>query len=753
MAPIYTAYLKRNPNRKALNVEFRHPLRNDPNNKPGRKTHRSLGTENEEEALQLISGLNELLRNESLWSVGAKPAAIKLYGEKVAEIFYGEIEPHSSATVLKDKYIRLPSREEGYARVLLLGIPGAGKTTLVRQFLGIHPKLERFPATSVNRTTTFPTEVILEEGDYEGVVTFLSEHETRFEIEEAVSASLIEAIEGDVLEAARAFLEKSDMRFRLKYLLGEFSAGEVEIDPYDDAIDDPLEMETVNPPSPVELTRNQGLLHGYIERICQLASHAKTEFERGNGTIAHLSGVDRQQAVDQIQQDAIDSEQYVELVSDILIELKTKFDLAKALGGDLDKTTTGWPKAWRLKSEPNERSHFLKALRPFSDNHFKSWGKLLTPLVSSIRIRGPFKPRWADKMPRIIFMDTEGLGHKADETADLPEHVLPLIDAADVVLLVESAKSGMTNIATGKALEAVVNTGHTRKIAVVFTGMDLVKGDNLKGRAKLDHVFGGLRNVIDNQLAKNVSADAARNLLEHLRESTFYVGNIDQADALAAKPELNRLVHFLSTFETPVFEPVVFPRYRDDKLGFAIQEAAQEFRQQWKGYLGLTPSIFPKHYNSIKALSRRYAEGWNDGFSLRPSSNLAAVLLGAISRYLETPIGWSGNPTTDQKRETIDRIKTKVTRALGPVVVRRVREDPRPQWQEAYSLRGTGSTKPRASRIESIFEKHVPVPSAAADDREVWEFLDEVKNVVDKAIFELKNEIIAAQKPLLTANK
>ena len=64
----------------------------------------------------------------------------------------------------------------------------------------------------------------------------------------------------------------------------------------------------------------------------------------------------------------------------------------------------------------------------------------------------------------------------------------------------------MTNSASGKALEAVVNTGHTRKLAVVFTNMDLVKGDNSKGQAKFDHVFGGVRNIVNNQLAKNVSA-------------------------------------------------------------------------------------------------------------------------------------------------------------------------------------------------------------------------------------------------------
>lgn len=746
MAQNYVAAGKRNPGRKAWLVEFRHPLRNDSNNKPGRKTRKGLGTDDDKEALRLVEQLNDLLRNESLWSLGAKPEASKQYDARVTEIFYGEIEPRgSSALQLRDKLLPLPSRDDGYARVLLMGVPGAGKTTLVRQLIGTHPKSERFPSTSVNRTTTFPTEVALRDGPYEGVVTFMSEHETRFEIEESLSAAFIEAIGGSAKQVARAFLEKSDMRFRLKYLLGDYDAGQDEVDPYDDdeQSDGLSDIDNTEAPTPAERAKLQQTRDGYIHRINGMATEAKAAFEAKHGQIADMSPEDRNAALDLIEEPAVTSDGFIELVSDVLDELRTKFDLVT--DGRFEKTTTGWPKAWHIKKTADERARFLATIRFFSDNHYRSWGKLLTPLVNSMRVVGPFKPNWANQTARLVIIDTEGLGHKADATADLPEQVLPLLREADVVLLVESAKNGMTNFASGKALEAVVNTGHTRKLAVIFTNMDLVKGDNLKGQAKFDHVFGGLRNIVDNQLAKNVSADAARRLLEHLETSTFYVGRINELDPAPAKPELNKLLRYLAAAQPPVFEPVALPEYRDDKLGFAIQDAAREFRQQWKGMLGLA-TVRPKPWQTIKALSRRYAEGWDDGFVLRPTSNLVAALSAAISRFLETPIGWSGNPTLEQKRETIDRIKSKITRDLPQLSARRLREQPQPQWHEAYSLRGHGTTKPRANRIEGIFEKFVPVPDAVSVDREVWEFLDEVKGVVMKAIDEIKEEILAAEK-------
>lgn len=748
MAAHYKASAKQNPGRKSWLVEFRHPLRSDANNKPGKKIRKGLGTENEQEALQLVEQLNQLLADQSLWSIGAQAEALKYYNEKIIEIFYGEITPRTGQSLnLRDKLLPLPSHDEGYARVALMGVPGAGKTTLVRQLIGTHPETERFPSTSVNRTTTFPTEVALhDDGNYEGVVTFMSEHETRFEIEESLSSAVVEAVDGDTKKVARALLEKSDMRFRLKYLLGDFvEDNESDVDPYDDdeSEDEARELDSASCVTAEEKSNNQKTLATYIARVIGLAQRLRSDLEADQGQIEKMAPDDRSAALDLIEEQAVASDEFIELVSDILDELRTKF--SHVSDGQFEKTTTGWPNAWRIKCEAGERDKFLKAVRFFSGISYQSWGKLLTPLVNGLRVIGPFKPTWSEESARLVLVDTEGLGHKANATADLPEQVLTLLHEADVVLLVDSAKNGMTNFAAGKALEGVLNAGHTRKLAVVFTHMDAVKGDNLKGQAKLDHVFGGLRNVVENQLAKNVSAEAARYLLDHLGKSTFYVGKMDEADPKPAKPELLKLLAYLAAAQPPVFEPVAFPEYSSYNLAYAIQEAARDFRQRWQGTLGLAmqSEIKPKPWQTIKALSRRYAEGWDDGFVLQPTSNLVASLSAAVSRFLETPIGWTGNPTAEQKRETIDRIKTAVTKQLPNLSTRRLRELPQPVWHEAYSLRGTGSTFERRMKIESIYARWVPVPDARGD-KQVDEFLNEVKDVVMGSVKAVEQEVLDA---------
>ena len=271
--------------------------------------------------------------------------------------------------------------------------------------------------------------------------------------------------------------------------------------------------------------------------------------------------------------------------------------------------------------------------------------------------------------------------------------------------------------------------------------MDEAKGENLKGTSRLDHIFGGVRNIAENQVAKNVSPEAARYLLQHLECNTFYVGNIDKADPKRATPELKKLLTHLAACGPEIFEPVTFPVYTSDNLVLAIQEASTNFRQQWNGLLGIShhSEFTPSPWQSLKALSRRYAEGWDDGFYLRPTSNLINVLSAAISRFLETPIKWTGNPTEAQKRETIDNIKAAISKKIQVFSRKRLRDTPQLAWNDAYTLRGMGSTFERRQRINKIYAQYVPVPDSRGD-RIAFEYLNEIKATVMLAIEDIEKE-------------
>ena len=103
----------------------------------------------------------------------------------------------------------------------LVGTTGAGKTTVVRQLLGTDPISERFPSTSASRTTTCNLEFIVGGDSFQAAVSFISREQTRSYIAECVAAAVSAHLENRrSLDVTRCFMESSDQRFRLSYILG-----------------------------------------------------------------------------------------------------------------------------------------------------------------------------------------------------------------------------------------------------------------------------------------------------------------------------------------------------------------------------------------------------------------------------------------------------------------------------------------------------------------------------------------------------
>ena len=737
----FTAAIRQNPGRSFLIVDFRHPLRSDPSNhgKPGRKVRKGLGTAERSVAEALVGDLNRLLADPTLHSKAARAKAAGLFDPRVVEIFYDSIEPmRQGHRALREEHLPFPLREDGYPRILLLGVPGAGKTTLVRQLIGSHPDLDRFPSTSVNRTTTCETEVIVGRKDFAAAITFMSEDEADFEIRQTISGALLRAIDtASDAEVAKVLLEPSDMRFRLKYMLGGWPSEDVDIDPYETEVDT-----AVHEPSPLMVSSAEAgslaaKLRTYVTTIRDIAVRCRQLEENLRERVDPGSSDDGNNALDQIQELAEQSDDYSTLVSDILDDLRMKFK--RVPFGRLHKTSTGWPRLWLMTKSATERKEFLTTVRFFSGIDRRHWGKLLTPLVNGIRVAGPFTPMWGtgEESPRLILIDTEGLGHKADTTADLPVHIVSRFPESDAIVLVHRGDEHFS-FEGGKALETIGGAGQTAKTMMVFSRMDAVKGDNIKGwQAKRDYTFSGVRNSIDNQIAKSLTSEVARFMLSHLEQNTFYLGLLQDANPKAARGELSALLQRLTSIvPTPILTRA-FPEYSFDLLVLAFQHGVENFRITWRAKLGLAQrsDIRPLPWQSIKAVSRRYAEGFDDGYPIRPASNLLNAMTLAIGRFLEKPMRWTGSPGSEDKRSILDRIRATVSRELADYCPRRLRESPQSQWQEAYAFRGSGSTFERRTKIEALYERWIPFPSNEADDiQHIQEFIDEIKELVKSAI-------------------
>jgi len=754
--PSYTATAKKNPGRKGYVITFRHPLKTE-NGRPGKKVFKGLGTNDEVMAKKLEAQMNALLGREDLHSVGSRAAASATgeFDPAIVEIFYGDLDPSATShRTLRDRLLPLPPITLGKpVRTLILGNSGVGKTTLLRRLIGCDGEHDRFPATSTNRTTTCEIEIITGRDNYAGAVTFLTRHQTQQEVIESVSNAVLKAIEGEPDEVVmKDLLDDTDQRFRLKYTLGGWYSPKP---PTGAGPSFGVPLKGLPELTPAE---SSPFLKAALISIREIATAARTETEAILGTsLETLKDENRSYALDEMQQTAEASEAFEELVNGIMEEIAARFETLPR--GDLRKSSTGWPEAWSFTTTGEQRDDFLKAVRWFCSNMKEEWGCLLTPLVTGIRVSGPFRPSWVPSGQNYehVFVDTQGLDHERPAT-ELSSETTSMFAKVQNILFVESGKDSLKSQSARKVMEAIAGSGYTANLTVALTHMDLVVGDDIptaedrKGKA-----FSGLRSLVENEVSRNVSRDAARQLAGHLERSTFYFGYLDPKkypeswdtedkvgfDALLGRDLWSITEHLVERATPQQLRPSV-PQYSFDSLGLAVRELSVAFQEVWEARLGYkrVEGISPAAWQSIKAMSRRHAEGWFDGYWLRPIDTLVSLTRSVLTRFLETPLKWLPEQkkiTEDQKVAIIDRLKQLVNEELADMSKRRLWEQPQTRWQSAYRPSGPGSTFLRRQRVHELFLHQVPIPQSISD-REAHAWVEEVKQVLNQALKSLEAE-------------
>ncbi len=315
---------------------------------------------------------------------------------------------------------------------------------------------------------------------------------------------------------------------------------------------------------------------------------------------------------------------------------------------------------------------------------------------------------------------------------DVPDYIVSRFPESDVILLVHKGDVPFS-FEGGKALEAIGGAGQTAKTVMIFTRMDEVKGPNIKGwQAKRDYSFSGVRNVVEHQIAKSLTPDVARFMQSHLEDNAFYLGSLQKGDPMAAKVELSLLLEHLTSIVPPPAPAPAFPAYGTyDLLILAFQKGVEDFRVPWRAYLNLQrhSGHRPLPWQSVKAVSRRYSEGFDDGYEIRPASNLLNSMTLAIARFVENPVSWDGAPSPEDKRVILDRIKAAVSKKLARFCILQLREKAQPDWQIAYG---------------SLYERWVPEPANEADDMQhIQEFIDGMRRLVTSAIDETREALSA----------
>lgn len=745
----YTATKNQTQKRPGWTVSFRHPLRVDSNGKPGLKVRRGLGTTDEAQAEELVGQLNQLLQDDIWWNATKRQEAEKTFPKIIVAIFYDDIQAGAADTwSLRENEIPLPGADEGYSRVLFVGTTGAGKTSLLRHLIGSDPDKDRFPSTSTAKTTISDIEVVQSSGTYQAVVTFFSEHYIQANIEDCITKACVASWEGQSdKKVAERFLNHDNQKFRLSYLLGSFKEDEAvenedEWDFTDDAAS--IEPETGNDDlHPDFVSENLKSLNEYLASIKKISDTVAPALEKELGEdLAKLSTEDKSAAEDLFEEKVQEEELFNYLTQDILDDIKSKIQLYDE--GKFERKASGWPVKWRYESE--DRDEFINQVRWFSSNYASHFGKLLTPIVDGVRVKGPLYPIYTETESNLVLLDGQGLGHTPDSSSSVTTHITRKFKEVDVILLVDNAQQPM-QAAPLAVMRAVAASGYYEKLAIAFTHFDQVSGDNLPTFGdKKSHVLASVNSALNN-LKDSLGSPVIKAIEKGLENKSFMLGAMQNASKDLPKGVMNQLNKMTKTFmdaTKPPELPDAKPIYVSAGLDFAVQAAADTFQQVWQGRLGLKvqDGVKSEHWTRVKALNRRIAGELDDEYdSLQPVADLVSRLSESISRFLDNPTSWTYTPKDNEAEQAvISNIRRSVYDSLHEVSKDRLITNQLQDWRTAYEYKGTGSTSRRSLGIRSIYETAAPVPSAVMTEAAA-EFLDNAKSIVYAAIDENGGEI------------
>jgi len=740
----FTATLSRSQNRPGWNVIFKHPLLKNNVGQPGRRVRRGLDTTVIEEAEVLVGQLNDILSDNSFWSLSQKDRASQLFNPIITAAFYDKLLPEVfDYWETRNNVIAIPNSEDGYTRALLLGTTGSGKTTLVRQLIGTDPLKERFPSTSAAKTTIADIEIINDESDYEAIITFIGQEQIVQYVEECITSAVTSQVNGkNKNELVRKFLEHSEQRFRLNYLLGnyQFTNSEVLIEDLEDEDED---SEMFSEESEIDENTKKKInekLETIIENLSILADELiEYVVKTLDINVKELNPADFNEFLEILEYEIYEnhkfSKRFYDLVDNITDEIEKKFLLIES--GDITRRN-GWPLSWSLKTD--DRKTFIKRVNKFSSNYAPNFGSLLTPLVNGIRIRGKFSPSWdSENLTKLVLFDGEGLGHTPNSSSSVSTSLTKKFKESDSIILVDNAAQPMQAAPTS-VLRSLVSSGNVNKLIVAFTHFDEVKGPNLpNSAARKEHVRISLENSI-NSIGRDLGKYAENLLTKRVVEGVVFLSNIHEpisAKSQLTLSELNKLMFLLRTQTEIVDLSEISVKYDDANLVLSILQGLKDFHEPWDARLGYSRSDVVKleHWSRIKALTRRLGIlGQDEYMHLKPVADLIRTLSEHILTFITHPVEIFPKPVADkQKDEAISKIAREVFDRIQQFSEEVLFRAQTARWSKAYYYRGKGSSFERADEIHKIYNKNLPIPEEVPSvDSNL--FLNKLRKVIREGI-------------------
>lgn len=454
------------------------------------------------EAEQIVADLETLLQTADQWNASRYQEALAQFHPRAVTLFFtgdpslapSEPEPWD----LREGLLPFPEEQEDYRRLLLVGTTGAGKTSLLRQCLGLtHPD---FPATDTSRTTTFALEAVCDpDANPQGVISLVSQTELSKLLFACIERAVIPAMQGESDHQIKSALNSSnEQRFHLPALLGE------------------------TPQVRLKFSSPKALI-AIIRDIADEAMRAM-----GFDGTRLLRTQDEEILSHWLQQQ---SERCAALIDALLLEIRGRLTIEDH--GTWQFDPFGWPIAVHFQTAtiPDLEA----CLWPFAGVEKEHWVQLFTPLVTGMRMRAPFCPKWwpVKEGPRVILLDGEGVGHAKQVKNFLPSRLADQLPLVDAIIAVEKADTPMQNVAAA-IIRTTATRGMIERVILTYTHCDLLETG--VGGPRNFHKLEEAEFALIDQLSKPEEGDTvpaltrsdAFRLRRHLEEHTYHLGYLHQ---------------------------------------------------------------------------------------------------------------------------------------------------------------------------------------------------------------------------------
>lgn len=476
-----------------------------------------------------------------------------------------------------DELIPMPSN---LPIVYLLGDTGAGKTCLVRQFLGTTN--QGFPPVRRFRTTVTPTDFIITNGNQlKAAFVLKSENE----VSRSVTEILIEIVstglqlvekKGDLADLSNVAANSPDERFRLSCFLDEKA----------------------------RLDICQRVISDLVPRV---RSWILANFPREED---HSTAIALALEEDEFCGDLERTRN--EIVAVIFAQIREACDLL---------STDPVPGSFSFVS--NERTAFVERLKKFLSVEEGS----ISPVVEKARVRGPLKSTILPERLEMVVIDGEGIGHDARESKVLSARHRDYFYSSDAIVLVEDSETPFTR-GGRSALVTIVNSGYLSKLCLAFSRLDKVEAEQ-DGRAfQIPEVERSLRNVLN-----ALRDDGIR--IERKDLDVRYFAHMNES-----KPDEQSCNELLAFAEKVVATRgcakarFVAPLYDFELLAGFLAQVTTAFRKAWNGYI-YGDGAPPAPWQTQKAFTIRMSWKQDEYRFLKPVAEIlrpAAISAGPFHR-------------------------------------------------------------------------------------------------------------------------